>query len=98
MPTRSYKRIHVTCSELQDMKNSMNREEKVAEVKAKLGAGLAGQDLQALNKAMAMAIELGCESDADVQVCVTACNCSSVMACCNGRQFYSAHAIPHPRH
>ena len=95
-------------SELQDIKNSLNREEKVAEVKAKLVAGMcdgcyivlrvhmssfwaglvleshltpftstllhrhvsgvASEDLQALNKAMAMAIELGCENDADVQV------------------------------
>jgi myosin heavy subunit len=53
--------------ELQEMKNSMNREEKVKEVKEKLAAGVQSHDLQALNKAMAMAIELGCEGDADVQ-------------------------------
>ncbi|KAG5177395.1 myosin I, high molecular weight-Acanthamoeba sp [Tribonema minus] len=54
-------------TELQEMKNSMNREEKIAEVKAKLSAGVGAEDLQALNKAMAMAIELGCEGDVDVQ-------------------------------
>ncbi len=53
--------------ELQEMKNSINREEKVAEVKEKLAAGMASSDLHALNKAMAMAIELGCEGDADVE-------------------------------
>ena len=46
----------------------MNREKKIAEVKEKLNAGLATEDLHVLNKAMAMAIELGCEGDADVQV------------------------------
>jgi hypothetical protein len=46
----------------------MSRDEKVAEVKAKLSAGVATEDLQVLNKAMAMAMELGCEGDADVQV------------------------------
>ncbi len=52
--------------ELQEMKNSINREAKVAEVKDKLASGMATLDLHALNKAMAMAIELGCEGDADV--------------------------------
>ncbi len=62
--------------ELQEMKNSINREEKVTEVKEKLAAGMASSNLHALNKAMAMAIELGCEGDADVasakllQVCL----------------------------
>jgi hypothetical protein len=54
--------------ELQEMKHSMNREEKIGEVKAKLTAGVAAEDLAALNKALAMAIELGCEGDVDVQV------------------------------
>jgi hypothetical protein len=61
--------LRIVYSELQELKNSMSRDEKVAEVKAKLSAGVATEDLQVLNKAMAMAMELGCEGDADVQVC-----------------------------
>jgi hypothetical protein len=69
-------------SELQELKNSMSRDEKVAEVKAKLSAGVATEDLQVLNKAMAMAMELGCEGDADVQVCSIVSTITNVYIYC----------------
>ncbi|CAM9990966.1 unnamed protein product, partial [Ectocarpus fasciculatus] len=53
-------------SELQEVRNALNREEKVVEVKARLKEGVMGENLALLNKALEMALELGCQEDSQV--------------------------------
>lgn len=53
-------------AELQEVRNALNREEKVVEVKARLKEGVLGENLALINKALAMALELGCQEDKEV--------------------------------
>ncbi|CAM9743033.1 unnamed protein product, partial [Choristocarpus tenellus] len=53
-------------AELQEVRNALNREEKVLEVKARLKEGVRGENLALINKALAMALELGCQEDTQV--------------------------------
>lgn len=48
------------------MRNALNREEKVVEVKARLKEGVLGENLALINKALEMALELGCQEDNEV--------------------------------
>lgn len=53
-------------SELQEVRNALNREEKVAEVKARIKEGVQEENLALINKALEMALELGCQEDSQV--------------------------------
>lgn len=53
-------------SELQEVRNALVREEKVVEVKARLKEGVLGENLALINKALEMALELGCQEDSQV--------------------------------
>lgn len=48
------------------MRNALNREEKVAEVKARIKEGVQEENLALINKALEMALELGCQEDSQV--------------------------------
>lgn len=50
------------------MRNALNREEKVVEVKARLKEGMLGENLALINKALEMALELGCQEDKEVSL------------------------------
>lgn len=56
-------------AELQEVRNALNREEKVVEVKARLKEGVLGENLALINKALEMALELGCQEDKEVCSC-----------------------------
>lgn len=53
-------------SKLQEMRNALNREKKVVEVRARLNEGVVGENLALLNKALEMSLELGCQDDSQV--------------------------------
>lgn len=55
-------------SELQEVRNALGREEKVVEVKARLKEGVLGENLALINKALEMALELGCQEDSQVSL------------------------------
>lgn len=55
------------------MRNALNREEKVVEVKQRLKEGVRSENLALINKALEMALELGCAEDREVSSAMLSC-------------------------